>query len=140
MVAEAREIPIRDESDIVVARSIAKTMAKELGFSLVEQTKIATVISELARNVVVHSMGEGVVNIRKLPTKDAESEMIMNGLEIITSDNGIGITDIATAQTDGYTSGGGLGLGLGGARRLMDEFELESQPGKGTTICVRKWI
>ncbi len=127
------EIKIASELDIVTARSAAKNEAKRLGFSLVDQTRIATAISELARNIVVHSNG-GVLKIKEIE-KEARK-----GLEMCAIDDGPGIEDIERALEDGWTSGGGLGIGLSGAKRLMDEFEIQSEVGKGTKVLIVKWM
>jgi serine/threonine-protein kinase RsbT len=127
------EIKIESELDIVTARSAAKNEAKRLGFSLVDQTRIATAISELARNIVVHSNG-GVLKIKEIE-KEARK-----GLEMCAIDDGPGIEDIERALEDGWTSGGGLGIGLSGAKRLMDEFEIQSEVGKGTKVLIVKWM
>ncbi|MDD5093388.1 MAG: anti-sigma regulatory factor [Dehalococcoidia bacterium] len=127
-----KSVLIKDEYDIVTARSTAKQMAAEIGLGIVDQSRIATAVSELARNIVVYA-GKGVVNFQWLSENDR------NGLEIVAVDSGPGIADIDWAMTDGYTSGGGLGIGLPGTKRLMDEFEIESKVGRGTTITIRKW-
>ncbi len=135
MVVEQR-IPIAGEPDIVAARQHARSMARELGFSLVDQSRIATAVSELTRNVVRYATnGQGDVFIRELEGSGNRPV----GIEIIVQDQGPGIADVNLVLRDGYTSGGGLGLGLPGARRLMDEMQIESALGRGTTITVRKW-
>jgi len=123
---------IENELDIIAARRCAKEVAKELGFSTVDQVRIATAISELARNVVLYAK-EGSIIVRAL----CEGER--KGLEISVADNGPGIPNIELAMTDGYSTSGGLGAGLPGARRLMDTFRVDSQLGQGTTIVARKW-
>ncbi|MDY6835051.1 MAG: anti-sigma regulatory factor [Chloroflexota bacterium] len=132
---DAKKVLIKEEYDIVIARSLVKSMAKELGFGIVAQTKIATAVSELARNITTHAK-EGAIEIREVHGEDGGKE----GLEIIASDHGPGIANIAQAMKDGYTSGGGLGLGLGGTKRLMDEFEIKSVVDSGTMVRVRKWM
>jgi serine/threonine-protein kinase RsbT len=127
------EINIDSEYDIVTARSAAKNEAKRLGFSLVDQTRIATAVSELARNIVVHANG-GVLKIEAIE-KEAR-----RGLEVCAFDDGPGIENLELALQDGWTSGGGLGVGLNGAKRLMDEFEIQSEVGKGTKVQVVKWM
>lgn len=136
MVGESEEyrIAIRDEDGIVEARSQARALAKRLGFGLVDQSRIATAVSELARNVVRYatdSRGEAIVRV--LSHGGAAS-----GIEIVVQDRGPGILDITQAMGDGFSTGTGMGLGLPGARRLMDEFEITSEPGTGTTVVVRK--
>ncbi|MHC1585769.1 MAG: anti-sigma regulatory factor [Candidatus Syntropharchaeia archaeon] len=128
-----REIQINGEYDIITARSIGKEMAREVGFGIVDQTRIVTSISELARNIVVYA-GKGSIFIKEIEKNEKR------GLEIIAVDEGPGIEDIELAMTDGYSTSGGLGVGLGGSKRLMDEFEIESEVGKGTTVRIRKWI
>jgi serine/threonine-protein kinase RsbT len=127
------EINIDSEYDIVTARSAAKNEAKRLGFSLVDQTRIATAVSELARNIVVHANG-GVLKIEAIEKK------ARRGLEVCAFDDGPGIENLELALQDGWTSGGGLGVGLNGAKRLMDEFEIQSEVGKGTKVQVVKWM
>ena len=123
-------VPIRDEADIVVARQRGRTLAEHAGFRGTDSTIIATVISELARNIVDYaSRGELCYGLEQGST---------SAIIIVARDSGPGIEDLATAMTDGYSTGGGLGLGLPGVRRLMDEFEIESSPGKGTVVWTRK--
>jgi len=118
--------------DVVVVRHAVRQWAAELGFSLVDQTKLVTAASELARNAVTHGGGGG-----------AHIEMVFNGrrqgLKVTFEDNGPGIADINLAMKDGYTTGGGLGLGLGGAKRLTDEFGIQSKPGEGTQVWFIRW-
>ncbi len=125
-------ISINDEYDIVSARSVAKQIAGDIGLGIVDQSRIATAVSELTRNVVLYA-GSGVITFRRL------NDGGRSGLEIVVADSGPGIADIELAMQDGYTSGGGLGVGLPGSKRLMDEFEIESEVGKGTTVTIRKW-
>lgn len=127
------EVKIDSEYDIVTARSAAKREAERLGFSLVDQTRVATVVSELARNIVVHA-GGGAIRIEEIEKEDSK------GLEVCAIDEGPGIENIELALEDGWTSGEGLGIGLSGARRLMDEFEIQSEVGKGTKVQVVKWM
>jgi len=128
-------IQISNDFDIVRARAKARAIAQEIGFGLVDQTRIATAVSELARNVITHAVS-GVAEIKPISNNGSAP----NGIEIVVRDDGPGIVDIRQAMRDGYSSGHGLGTGLGGTRRLMDEFEIESVAGKGTTVCVRKWL
>jgi serine/threonine-protein kinase RsbT len=131
-MAEERQIPIVREEDIVLARQEGRTLARGLGFGLVDQSRIATAISELARNIIRYAdRGEVMMRVVDLSGR--------RGLEIVVTDEGPGIADIALALRDGYTTGGGLGMGLPGTKRLMDEFALESVMGQGTTVTVRKW-
>jgi serine/threonine-protein kinase RsbT len=125
-------LPIRSENDVVLVRQATRQSASELGFSLVDQTKIVTAASELARNVLVHG-GGGKVCIELLQSNSRR------GLRLAFEDRGKGIPDIELALRDGYTTGGGLGLGLGGSKRLVNEFEIVSRPGEGTRVTITKW-
>lgn len=125
-------VRITCDSDLVAARAEGRALAERLGFSRTDATLIATAISEIARNIVVH-VGEGEIVIRAI-YDDAR-----HGLVVVASDAGVGIRDVDAALGHGYASRGGLGLGLPGARRLMDEFEVESERDKGTTITMKKW-
>lgn len=127
-------IPITQEPDVIVARQEGRTLAQKLGFSPVDQARITTAISELARNIVVYAGGKGAVTIRELTNPEGR-----RGIEIRFDDEGPGIADIETAMTQGFTSGKGLGAGLPGSQRLMDEFQIDSAPGQGTHIMIRKW-
>lgn len=129
---KSETMPIRAESDIVQVRQAVRRWAAELGFSLVEQTKIVTAASELARNVLVHG-GGGEARLETL------HEGRRQGLRLTFEDQGPGIADIELALRDGYTTGGGLGLGLGGSKRLVNEFAIVSKPGEGTRVAVTKW-
>ena len=124
--------PLRAEDDVVRARQAVRSWAVEMGFSLVDQTKLVTAASELARNTVVYG-GGGTLQMEAL------EDGARKGLRLVFADQGPGIPDLETALRDGYTTGGGLGLGLGGARRLVNEFAIESQAGEGTRITVVKW-
>lgn len=125
-------LSVRTESDILAARQHGREVAEHLGFSGSDLALIATAISEVARNIVVHA-GEGAIMISELADGRA-------GIEIVARDDGPGILDIDLAMQDGYSTISSLGLGLPGARRLMDEFTIESQDGHGTTVVMRKWI
>ncbi len=125
-------LPIRTEGDVVLVRQAVRRWAGELGFSLVEQTKIVTAASELARNTLIHG-GGGQAHLTAL------NEGARKGLRLTFEDQGPGIADIELALRDGYTTGGGLGLGLGGSKRLVNEFEIVSRPGEGTRVVVTKW-
>jgi serine/threonine-protein kinase RsbT len=132
--APVERVDIAGEDDIVRARQRARELARDLGFGPVDQSRIATAVSELARNVVRYATaGRGEARLRSL---DAPGR---TGLEIVVADNGPGIANIDEALQAGFTSGSGLGLGLPGARRLMDEMEIESGVGQGTIVTVRKW-
>lgn len=124
--------PLRTEEDVVLSRQAVRGWAVEMGFSLVDQTKIVTAASELARNTVVYG-GGGTLRMEAL------EDGARKGLRLTFEDQGPGIPDVEQALKDGFTSGGGLGLGLGGARRLVNEFSIDSAPGAGTRITVVKW-
>jgi serine/threonine-protein kinase RsbT len=126
-------VKIINEWDIVAARQLGRNFAKELGFGTVDQARITTAISELARNIYLYA-GQGSVSIEKL-NRNGKS-----GLKIIAEDQGPGIEDIRRVMEDGYTTSGGLGAGLPGAKRLMDDFDIESIPGEGTKIIATKWL
>lgn len=127
------EIPIASEADIVVARQAGRAMANELGFSLTDATLIATAISEVARNITTYAR-RGIVTCETIESNGAR------GLLVVAEDDGPGISDIDLAMQDGFSTGQGMGLGLPGAKRLMDEFEIESEPGEGTRVVMRKWL
>ena len=124
--------PLRSSDDVVGVRQIVRQWAVAVGFSLVDQTKIVTAASELARNTVIHG-GGGTFRLESL-NDDAR-----RGLRLIFEDQGPGIVDIEQALKDGFTTGGGLGLGLGGAKRLSNEFDIASRPGEGTRIAITRW-
>ena len=123
---------IRNSDDIVNVRQVVRKAAISCGFNLVDQTKIVTAASELARNTVVYG-GGGLLQMEILNTSGR------CGVKLVFEDKGPGIPDIEMALRDGYTSGGGLGMGLGGARRLSNEFEIQSKVGQGTRIAITKW-
>jgi serine/threonine-protein kinase RsbT len=126
------EVPIRSESDIVATRRTVRQVATALGFGLTDVTRIVTATSELARNIVLYA-GAGVMRWRELGRSGGV------GVELTLEDTGPGIASIDQAMQEGYSTSGGLGLGLPGTKRLMDEFEIASEVGKGTRITVRKW-
>ncbi len=132
VVTSTVEVGLRSDQEIVRLRQIVRDAAIAQGFSLVDQTKFVTAASELARNTLLYGGGG-----------DASLSVLLNGtrkgLRLTFVDQGAGIADIERALQDGYTSGSGLGLGLGGARRLCDEFEIQSERGKGTTVSITKW-
>jgi serine/threonine-protein kinase RsbT len=130
--SEPVALPMRTPEDIVRMRQFVREQAAAMGFSLVDQTKLVTAASELARNTMVYG-GGGEVAIRPL------AEGARRGLRLAFVDNGPGIADIALAMKDGYTTGGGLGLGLGGAKRLCNEFTIDSAPGRGTRVTITRW-
>lgn len=126
-------VPIRDERDIVAARQAGRDLARELGFTSTDQTLLATAISEVARNIVEYA-DQGEVAITRL------RERGQVGLRVVASDRGPGIADLALAQRDGYSTGNSLGMGLPGAKRLVDHFEIVSVVGEGTTVTLEKWL
>lgn len=129
---DSGRMPLRSEQDIVLARQAVRQIAQRLRFSLVDQTKMVTAASELARNALVYGGGG-----------DMDWEVVRNGsrhgLRLVFVDAGPGIPDVALALTDGWTSGGGLGLGLSGTRRLVNEFDIASTPGEGTRVVITRW-
>lgn len=126
------EIPIETEGDIVVARRTVRELASRLGFGATDVTRIVTAASELARNVFQYA-GKGKMQWRSIDTNSPP------GLELDFVDQGPGIADLNLALQEGYSTGEGLGLGLPGAKRLMDEMEVQSTPGQGTKVTVKKW-
>lgn len=131
-VSRSDKLPVASDGDIVAVRQRVRALAVESGFSLVNQTKIVTAASELARNTVVHG-GGGIVEIELL-VEDAR-----RGIRLTFRDHGPGIPDIAAAMRDGFTTASGLGLGLGGARRLCNDFDIQSTPGDGTVVRITRW-
>ena len=125
-------IPIRADDDVVRVRQQVRARAVELGMRLIDQTKIVTAASELARNTLEYG-GGGTARIERI------SEQGLEGLRLIFEDQGPGIPDIARAMTDGYTTGRGLGLGLSGAKRLSNLFDIWSEPGRGTRVTITRW-
>ena len=131
-MADEVRVPINADADLVTARAEGRAMAERLGFPRPDPTLVATAISEIARNIVVH-VGRGEIVLRPLHEADRY------GLVVIASDDGPGIRNVEAALHDEYSGRGGLGLGLPGARRLMDEFDLESDADNGTTVTMKKW-
>ena len=129
----ATSVMIERESDIVTARQKGRELCAELGFSNTDRTLVATAISEVARNIVRYAQRGEIV----LDRTEARGRV---GIAVVARDAGPGIADIELAMRDGFSTGQSLGLGLPGAKRLMDEFELVSAPGAGTTITMRKWL
>lgn len=125
-------VAIHSDQDIVTARQEGRALAIELGFSSGDATLIATSISELARNIVSYAR-RGEITLKVIQTSSRQ------GISIIASDSGPGISDIRQAMRDGFSTSGSLGLGLPGVRRLMDEFDIASEPGRGTIVTVKKW-
>ena len=133
MASEPETFPVRSGEDVVKARQVVRSRAMDLGFTLVEQTKIVTAASELARNTVIYG-GGGEMRIERLYQGPKRT-----GLRLTFEDRGPGIADIDLALRDGYTSGNGLGLGLNGARKLSHEFDIQSKPGEGTRVTITRW-
>ncbi len=131
-VTLVESLPLETDEHVVRVRQAVRARAVELGFSLVEQTKVVTAASELARNTIQHG-GGGQACIEVL------HEGARRGLRLAFHDSGPGIPDLQLALKDGYSTGGGLGLGLSGARRLSNEFWVESAPGKGTRVVITRW-
>ena len=125
-------LPVRNEYDIISVRGFGRNVAIKLGFGAVDQYRITTAISELARNAVVHG-GGGSITIKIIQNEK-------KGIEIVCRDDGPGIENLELALKGGYSTVGGLGIGLSGAKRLMDEFQIVSSAGRGTTVIVRKWL
>ena len=125
-------LPVRSEQDVVVARQLVRRMTQELGFSLVDQTKMVTAASELARNTLIHGLG-GVMEWELL------ADGARQGLRLTFADEGPGISNIVLAMTDGWTTGTGLGMGLSGSKRLVNEFHIESTHGQGTRVTIARW-
>ena len=131
-LALVTELSIRTESDIVLARRAVREASQSLGFGITDTTRIVTAASELARNVFKYA-GEGVMRLRNLDTGNH------SGLEIQFQDHGPGIQDLARAMQEGFSTSGGFGMGLLGAKRLMDEMEITSVVGQGTHVVLKKW-
>lgn len=131
-MASPVEMPLGNEHDIVLARQAVRRTAQEVGLSLVDQTKLVTAASELARNALIHGGGGQMI----LEVLRGEQR---TGVQITFVDQGPGIPNLDLAMSDGWTSGGGLGMGLPGARRLVNEFDLKTAPGAGTRITVVRW-
>lgn len=132
MAVETRRLPIRSDVDVVEARMASRAIAGRVGFSGIDQVLIATAVSEIARNIVEYTRG-GEVLISSLGGR-------RKGLQIIFIDEGPGIADLARALEDGFTTSRGLGMGLPGARRLMDQFDIASRAGRGTAVRMTKWL
>ena len=131
-VTRAETLPVRGETDVVLVRQAVRTWSVQQGFSLVDQTKMVTAASEIARNTVNYG-GGGTVRLEVI------TDGARRGLRLTFEDNGPGIKDIELAMRDGYTTGTGLGMGLGGARRLVNEFAIDSTPGRGTKVTLTRW-
>jgi serine/threonine-protein kinase RsbT len=125
-------VPIRSDDDIVIARQEGRRLSAGMGFSSTDLTLIATAISEVARNIRLYA-GEGQVHLKRI------SQGTREGIAVVARDEGPGIANVELAMQDGYSTGGSSGLGLPGARRLMDEFEIRSKAGEGVTVTMKKW-
>ena len=132
MTDQPERLEVRTDQDVVRVRQLVRTVAVGVKLSLVDQTKLVTAASELARNTLVYG-GGGTVEVSRVDNGRRQ------GIRIVFADQGPGIADLDLAFTDGYTTGGGLGLGLSGARRLVDEFDITTAVGEGTSITVTKW-
>ncbi len=131
-VVKREVLPLKSEQDVVIARQAVRKFAIEQGFGIVDQTKIVTAASELGRNTLIHG-GGGDLAIEAL------TDGARRGVRAVFTDQGKGIPDIAQALRDGFTTGTGMGLGLGGSKRLVDQFEIRSAPGEGTCITIVRW-
>lgn len=131
-VQKREQVPLKTSNDVVLARQKVRQWAVELRFGLVDQTKLVTAASELARNAFDHGQGGEM-------TLEVIGEGAKSGLRLVFEDNGPGIPDIDLALKDGFTSGSGMGLGLGGSKRLVHEFSIESEVGKGTRVTIVRW-
>lgn len=132
-IEEAKAVPVATDSDVVTARSEGRVMAERLGFSATDLTIIATAISEVARNITSYA-GRGEIHLQVVTSGQRR------GIGVVAVDHGPGIPDLDLAMTDGYTTDSGMGLGLPGTRRLMDDFEIWSEVGAGTAVTLRKWL
>lgn len=130
-VVSTETVPVKSEPDVVIVRRRVREISAQLGFSLVDQTKVVTAASELARNTIIHGGGG------KLQLEALNGPRV--GLRLIFEDSGPGIPDIDLALRDGFTTGSGLGLGLGGSKRLVNEFDILSRPGEGTRVTITRW-
>ena len=131
-VLKTETLPLRSTDDVVHVRQVARQWAVQMGLSLVDQTKLVTAASELARNTVTYGGGGEVI-------LEALNDSNRRGVRLTFTDQGPGIPDIALALKDGYTTGRGMGLGLGGAKRLVNEFDIVSHAGEGTRVSITKW-
>lgn len=131
-VLKSETVAVRTSEDVVTVRTSVRKMAAELRFGIVDQTKIVTAASEIARNTIDYGRGGDL-------RMEALNNGVKRGLRLIFADQGPGIRDIDQAMRDGFTSGNGMGLGLGGTRRLMDEFDIASKLNEGTTVTITKW-
>ena len=131
-ITTSEDLALRQEQDIVLARQHVRRLTQQLGFGIVDQTKMVTAASELARNALIYG-GGGVMRCESL------SDGLHRGLRLHFIDEGPGIPDVSLAMTDGWTSGSGMGLGLSGAKRLVNEFEIDTAAGRGTRVSITRW-
>lgn len=131
-VERHEELPVASSGDVVLVRQLVRRWCEEIGFSLTDQTKLVTAASEIVRNALDHG-GGGRANVELLRNSSRR------GVRLVVVDQGPGIADVTLALRDGYTTGSGLGLGMGGAKRLVHEFQVVSEPGKGTTVELVRW-
>ncbi len=131
---QSRSIALHDEHDIAVARNETRAISAALGFRMIDQTRLATVASELARNIVKYAKRGRMI------AQPVDTTSGRRGLRLVFEDTGPGIPDIDAAMRDGFSTGGGLGKGLPGSRRLVDEFQIESTVGKGTRVVIVRWL
>lgn len=131
-VTKSESIALRTDADVVKTRQVTRAWSEQLRFSLIDQTKLVTACSEIARNTILHG-GGGTATLEII------EETKRRGLRLTFVDRGPGIADIELAMRDGYTTGSGLGLGLGGAKRLVNEFRIDSAPGQGTRVVLARW-
>ena len=132
MALKSEPMPIASSADVVKVRQVFRQWATELKFSLVDQTKLVTAASELARNTLEHGGGGTVL-------ASMVENGIRKGIKLSFDDKGPGISNVELALRDGYTTGGGMGLGLSGSKRLVNDFEISSEPGRGTTVTITRW-
>jgi len=132
MAPKSETFPIATSGDVVKVRQVVRQWAADLKFSLVDQTKLVTATSELARNALEHG-GGGVM------VAEVVEDGLRRGIKLAFDDKGPGIADIELALRDGYTTGGGMGLGLSGSKRLVNDFQIRSEPGRGTTVTITRW-
>ena len=132
MARKSETFPVMTSADVVKARQVVRQWAMDLKFSLVEQTKLVTATSELARNALEHGGGGSML-------AEIVEDGARKGIKLIFDDQGPGIADLELALKDGYTTGGGMGLGLSGSKRLVSDFQIRSGPGQGTTVTIIRW-
>lgn len=132
MAPKSEAFPVLSSADVVKARQVVRQWAAELKFSLVEQTKLVTATSELARNALEHGGGGSMI-------AEIVEDGAKKGIKLVFDDKGPGIADVELALKDGYTTGAGMGLGLSGSKRLVSHFEIKSEPGRGTTVTIIRW-